>query len=560
MLSPLVLLKSYFTFKSYLIWFLLASAIFGIFIFFKPKYNQTKGIKKSQHKKPTSNSNSHTSWKGYLLIFLILITILGFIYFCFFYKPKEPSSKYVGQLIGEIDKAIDKYDQTINDYKALKSDWEGELKKCEKELKTLYEQKEINQEQKEKIKKLLEQTESKIPDIKAQKQETENNINTLKEQLKEQEQEKTKKDKEIAKKQEEEKLASPDDKIRLKAEISKLQDERLEIVKQIRQVEIKIGKLEIKQKSYESTLSNAIKLRDHLQRDYDNLSSFDKKLFAEITSAEERKAEIQKNIDEIDAKMITIGAERKQLGILRQAAEASKTALDDWDKKHEFSFGNLRDALFQGAELYLDACGGRAALKAIGGGITKKLAGTITKAGLIIHETHRVIKLAKDLFVNEDGTPKMMSKETYDSICARIERDKDKLDADYKDYEKKKEEYKNNQKSINLNNEIEAEKEQLSEFKNNDQRRKNRERTVIEEYQNIADELETKIKLISNPKELFTEQSDLEEKLEHLNVEIENTKEELKNKSPNYNRAQQRLKEKQKQKQHAKFFQPITNK
>ncbi|WP_349402047.1 hypothetical protein [Candidatus Phytoplasma solani] len=56
----------------------------------------------------------------------------------------------------------------------------------------------------------------------------------------------------------------------LKAEISKLQDERLEIVKQIRQVEIKIGKLEIKQKSYESTLSNAIKLRDHLQRDYDS--------------------------------------------------------------------------------------------------------------------------------------------------------------------------------------------------------------------------------------------------------------------------------------------------
>ncbi|CCP88127.1 conserved hypothetical protein, partial CDS, partial [Candidatus Phytoplasma solani] len=134
----------------------------------------------------------------------------------------------------------------------------------------------------------------------------------------------------------------------------------------------------------------------------------------------ERKAEIQKNIDEIDVKMITIGAERKQLEILRQAADASKTALDDWDKKHEFSFGNLRDALFQGAELYMDAFGGRGFLKAIGGGVTKEVAGTIAKAGLAIHEIHRVVNLGKELFFNEDNTPKMMSKETYDSICARI--------------------------------------------------------------------------------------------------------------------------------------------
>ncbi|CCP88056.1 conserved hypothetical protein, partial CDS, partial [Candidatus Phytoplasma solani] len=107
-------------------------------------------------------------WKGYLIYFLIIMSILGFGYLCFFYKPQEPSSKYYGQLIGEIDKAIDKYDQTINDYKGLKSDWEGELKKCEEELKTLYEKQEINQEQKEKIKKLLDQTELKITDIKTQ--------------------------------------------------------------------------------------------------------------------------------------------------------------------------------------------------------------------------------------------------------------------------------------------------------------------------------------------------------------------------------------------------------
>ncbi|WP_373402600.1 DNA double-strand break repair protein Rad50 [Candidatus Phytoplasma solani] len=544
MLSPLDLFKSYFSFKSYFTWFLLASILFGGFLFIKRKNYHT-------------NNNT---WKGYLIYFLIIMSILGFGYLCFFYKPQEPSSKYYGQLIGEIDKAIDKYDQTINDYKGLKSDWEGELKKCEEELKTLYEKQEINQEQKDKIKKLLDQTELKITDIKTQQQENEKNISELKEQLKEKEQEKAEKDKEIAKKQEEEKLASPDDKIRLKAEIEKLQDERLEIVGEIGKIKVKIGNLESKQRMYEGMLSNAIKLKDSLQRDYDNLSSFDKNLFAKITSAEERKAEIQKNIDEIDAKMITIGAERKQLEILRQAADASKTALDDWDKKHEFSFGNLRDALFQGAELYMDAFGGRGFLKAIGGGVTKEVAGTIAKAGLAIHEIHRVVNLGKELFFNEDNTPKMMSKETYDSICARIDRDKDKLDADYKDYQKKIEEYKNNQKSINLNNEIEAEKDQLSEFEIRDGQRKTRKRIVIDEYQKITNELEENRNKASDTWKLCVKQSDLEQKLEHLNVEIENTKEELKNKSPNYNRAQQRLKEKQKQKQHAKFFQPITNK
>ncbi|MFB0638525.1 DNA double-strand break repair protein Rad50 [Candidatus Phytoplasma solani] len=550
MLSPLDLIKGYFSFKSYFTWFLLASTIFGIFIFFKRKYNETKGIKKRKQLKPTSNSYSHTSWKGYLIYFLVIMIILGFGYLCFFYKPKEPSSKYYGQLIGEIDKAIDKYDQTINDYKGLKSDWEGELKKCEEELKTLYEEQQLTQEQKEKIKKLLEQTEQKITDIKTQKQENEKNIFELKEQLKEKEQEKTKKDKEIAKKQEQEKLASPDDKIRLKAEIEKLQDERLEIVRKIDAIELKIKNLESKQRMYEDMLSGAENYKKILEDRYKFFTAGEKALFNQIKSAEERKAEVQKNIDEIDVKMITIGAERKQLEILRQAADASKTALDDWDKKHEFSFGNLRDAIFQGAELYMDAFGGRGFLKAVGSGlIFKKTAGTIAKAGLAIHEIHRVVNLGKELFFNEDNTPKMMSKETYDSICARIERDKAKLDADYEDYERKKEEYRNR----DLIKEFKTQTNQLVEFEKKDQ-------SVINEYKKIVDELREKRNEFSTPNELYATHSDLNEKLEDKNVEIENAKEELKNKSPNYKRAQQRLKEKQKEKQYAKFFQPNPNK
>ncbi|MEC4558643.1 MAG: hypothetical protein U9532_00410 ['Conium maculatum' witches'-broom phytoplasma] len=93
MLSPLDLIKTYLTFKSYFTWFLMVSTIFGIFLYFKNKLFNNQ---------PTPHT---TNWKGYLIYFLIIIGILSFIYLCFFHKPKEPSSKYVGQLVNEIDKA-----------------------------------------------------------------------------------------------------------------------------------------------------------------------------------------------------------------------------------------------------------------------------------------------------------------------------------------------------------------------------------------------------------------------------------------------------------------------
>ncbi|WP_341266630.1 hypothetical protein [Candidatus Phytoplasma fraxini] len=157
-------------------------------------------------------------------------------------------------------------------------------------------------------------------------------------------------------------------------------------------------------------------------------------------------------------------------------------AADDWDKKHEFSFGNLRDAIFQGAELYMDAFWERGMLKAVSGGITKKAAGIIAKGGLIIHEAHRVANLAKDLFQNEDGTPKMMSKETYETITKRIEKDLVEAKADYKDAEKKLEEYKICMKDNNLKNEMQVDKKQLTEFKKQDE-------SVIKEYNDIIENL-----------------------------------------------------------------------
>ncbi|WP_238055112.1 hypothetical protein [Candidatus Phytoplasma ziziphi] len=147
MLSPLDLFKGFINFRAYYTWAITAISIFSIFFFFKRKYDNT-------------HNNYSTTWKGYLVYFLIILFLFSFIYLSFFKTP--PSSKYVGQLIGEIDKAIDKYDETINNYKGLKSEWEGELKKCEDELKELYKAKEITQEQKEKIKEALDKTKEKL--------------------------------------------------------------------------------------------------------------------------------------------------------------------------------------------------------------------------------------------------------------------------------------------------------------------------------------------------------------------------------------------------------------
>ncbi|WP_227806983.1 hypothetical protein [Mulberry dwarf phytoplasma] len=53
------------------------------------------------------------------------------------------------------------------------------------------------------------------------------------------------------------------------AEIDKLEDEKSEIIEKIGKIKVEIGILESEQEMYEGMLSDAIKLRDSLQRDYD---------------------------------------------------------------------------------------------------------------------------------------------------------------------------------------------------------------------------------------------------------------------------------------------------
>ncbi|MDV3157498.1 MAG: DNA double-strand break repair protein Rad50 [Candidatus Phytoplasma australasiaticum] len=294
-------------------------------------------------------------------------------------------------------------------------------------------------------------------------------------------------------------------------------------------------------------------LKKDLQKRFETLTNDEKSIFNQIQSVEERRAEIQKEIEEVNKKIKLIVIEKEQLRILRVGAEAAKTALDDWDKKHQFSFGNLRDALFQRAELYMDAYGGRGMLKAVGGGVTKKVAGTVAKVGLAVHETHRIIHLAQELFCHPDGTLKMMSQETYDSICTRINRDLTKLEADEKDYEKKITDYKLRLNQENLNNEWKNSlKSSLSI--------KNEFLTWIGEYSTIIEELIRKQEEVSDTDKLYEDKDKLEEKLKNKRDEVNVLKEQLKQKNPSYARAQQHFIEQQKNKKYAQFYQPIINK
>ncbi|WAN63362.1 DNA double-strand break repair protein Rad50 [Candidatus Phytoplasma rubi] len=542
MLSPLDLIKGYFSFKSYFTWFLLASTIFGIFIFFKRKYNETKGIKKRKQLKPTSNLYIHTSWKGYLIYFLIIIIILVFGYLCFFYKPKDPSSKYVGQLINEIDKAIDKYDQTINDYKGLKSDWEGELKKCEKELKTLYEKQKINQKQKEKIKKLLDQTELKITDIKTQQQENEKNISELKEQLKEKEQELKNKEKE--KKLTEEQIAnstnlSEIEKLNIK--LTQINKEISSLVAQISHLNSQIGILESRKEMYEGMLSDAIEIKDSIQRDYDKLSSGEQKLFSEIKSEEERKTEIQKNIDEINQKLNKIESERDLYNALKEKYGEMHNRMTTYEKENEFSFGNAFKFGFKGFDKVTDLFPATYAVKTLGKtiSVTRKFAQGVGKVGIVLHEGHRLWHMYNEVVNENKESAPMITKETLDSYLNDIDRDLAKLDADKKDYEKKIEEYKNRRENDKiLRDEIFNETSQIVEFKNKKQ-------SVIAEYRKIINELDEKRKKIEDIDKLRIDKFALEtDKLEFKIKERDIIREEIRQQNPNYARAQQRLKDK----------------
>ncbi|MDV3166658.1 MAG: DNA double-strand break repair protein Rad50, partial ['Waltheria sp.' little leaf phytoplasma] len=199
---------------------------------------------------------------------------------------------------------------------------ERELDKCEKELKDLHDQKDLTQEAKAKIQEALEKNEAKIKEIKTNLDQNDQNITILKGKLIQLEKDKEAKEKELKEKEAAAKLASPDDRIRLQAEIKKLQEELIKIVEEISEIKSQIGILEADRKYYQGVLTRAEDLKNDLEENFKFLSDSEKLIFNRIKTVEERYVEIQKEIEEVNEKIKLINIEKEQLRILRVGADA----------------------------------------------------------------------------------------------------------------------------------------------------------------------------------------------------------------------------------------------
>ncbi|AGL90888.1 DNA double-strand break repair Rad50 ATPase [Candidatus Phytoplasma australiense] len=521
MISPLDVLKGFINLKSYLTWFLLATTVFGLFCFIKNKF---------------SHNQQTTTLKSYLIPFLIILTLFSFLYLSFFHKS-EPSSKYTGQLIGKIDEAIKKYDETINNYHGLKKDWEKELEKCEAELKELRDEKELTQEAKGKIKDVLEKNEVKIKEIKENLDKNTENITILKGKLIQLEQQKEAKEKEIKQKQEEEKLASPDDKIRLQAEIEKLQSEKQKIIEEISEVKLQIKKLESKQKYYQDMLSRAEKFKNDLEETYQTLSDDEKTLFNKIKSVKERHAEIQKEIDKVDKKLEEIKLKKELYEDLKLKYQEMHNRLTTYQEENKASAGNIAKWVFKGFDKVTDLIPGKFALKVIGKtiSVTRKFAQGMSKATLVLHEGHRLWGMYNEVANENKEKPLMITQAALEKYTKDINDDLAKLDADYKDGKEDLAGYKLRQKQDNLKKELD-ESQKLAEGI------KERRRNVVDGYANIINELEEKRDEVSDTVPLLNKEDSLEDKLENINKAINTNKEQLDQENPSYARAQQRIK------------------
>lgn len=524
MLSPFDLVKDYLTFKAYFPWFCSAIILWGGVLFLKRIFS------------PSLSS----TWKGSLISFLIILVILSCVYFAFF-RPKDSAAKHVGQLITQIDKAIDKYDQTINDYKGLKSQWEGELKKTEAELKSLSEQQTLTQEQKAKIVTLLAQTEVKITDIQTQKQATEKNLHELKGQLqiKEQslnEQEKTKKtiEQEIAQ--------EPvfNDREKLKFKLRQKNEEICTLIGEISEFKIQIGKAESKRQMYEDMLSRSFELKERLQRNFTQLSVSEQNLFSAIESAQERRAQIQQNINQIEQKISEIDIERVIYRDLKKKYQMMHANLTTHEKNSELSAGNVAKWGFKAFDKVTDLIPAKYGIKTLGKtiNVTQKFAQGMTKTTLVLHEGHRLFHIINDSVNETKESPRMITKEALDSYTSDIDRDLAKLDADKKDYERKIEEYKFKTEGSFLDKKIHEESTERDKLMV--QRGEGR-RTIIDEYGKIINELNTKISELHFIDSIYTKKGFKNDELAVLEKEREKIIEELNSEYPNYASLQQRI-------------------
>ncbi|GLH60869.1 DNA double-strand break repair protein Rad50 [Paulownia witches'-broom phytoplasma] len=209
-------------------------------------------------------------------------------------------------------------------------------------------------------------------------------------------------------------------------------------------------------------------------------------------------------------------------------------------KKIPFHSGNAFKFGFKAFDKITDLIPAKFGIKTLGKtiSVTRKYAQGMGKATLILHEGHRLWHMYNEVANENKESPLMITKETLDIYLNNIDRDLTKLNADYKEYKKKKEEYILEQNDSHLKNEIDKENQQEEKIIE-------RKRIVIYEYQKIVFELDEKIKQIADIPHLKENEYDFNLQLEKVKEEKKLVEEEFyKESNPNYNRVQKRIQQK----------------
>ncbi|MEK0310495.1 hypothetical protein OC714_01255 [Candidatus Phytoplasma australasiaticum] len=124
-------------------------------------------------------------------------------------------------------------------------------------------------------------------------------------------------------------------------------------------------------------------------------------------------------------------------------------------KENELSLGNVVKWGFKAFDKFTDLFPAKFGLKVIGKSVTFtcKFVQGMSKTTLVLREGHRLYHMFIETINENNEHPKMITKEDLEMYSKDINRDLAKLDADYKDYEKKKDDHKLRLNQDNLKNE-----------------------------------------------------------------------------------------------------------
>ncbi|XXP77177.1 MAG: DNA double-strand break repair protein Rad50 [Lettuce witches'-broom phytoplasma] len=278
-----------------------------------------------------------------------------------------------------------------------------------------------------------------------------------------------------------------------------------------------------------------------LEKQYNELTIGEQTLFNQIKSVEQRRAAIQNNINQVNKKLEEIKAESELYQALKEKYKVMHVRMETYEKEHEASAGNMVKWGFKAFDKVTDLIPAKYGIKTLGKTITvtRKYAQGMGKVTLILHEGHRIWHMIHESIQEGKEHPPMITKETLEMYTKDIDRDLAKLDADYKDQEKKLEVYNARIEENNL----------TKEFGNSRELVKNivqKEESVINEYEKITIELKNKRDILNNKTKKEEQIEQLETKLAPIDEEMKIIKEELKQTNPNYTKTQEEIKQKNK--------------